>query len=693
MVGATRQFAGPRDSVIDGLLSPRAVSVVGASPNGQITGHLLHNLENRSLPFSGEVYLVNPRYSRIFDRRCYPAVSDIPGPPGLLYLMVQGRDCRAILDSLTAKPDGVILYPEVSRDPGGYESEVSAWAIVNDVPILGPQSTGLVSTGAHLIGLLAPIVENVAAGGVALASQSGGVLAGMVKFLAQRGIGIHSAFAVGTGLTLPLERVARSLLDRDDVRLVAFYADGISSLTDLAAACEYAQVRDKPVVLMVGGLSEAGRRAANSHSGMASTPRKRLAGIAEQYGAILVDTLDALVWSVDALNAINFERPQSSEILLFTDSGGGGIAMADAFSTHGVELREPSAEFRARHFIGSASLNPFDFGAASLGELTGQAEQIQELGSDPQYGVCAYASTQGMAIEEQGVQIREIDQFAATVRRLGKWPFIASTFPFQRTALVDSGPQPGVIGLGSIESTVKLQAISAWSRPAPTEPYREQRALAGARSSDAADGHEHPSKDDDPSRVLAGPAAETRLASLPVRWPRRVSISSISELKRTADLSFPLVVKTDAPLAHRAVAGGVLTSIKNAQDLHNAAVFMLQHFDSPVSICESVHHDAEYFLGAIREGGDVFLLLGAGGRDAESSSVRLAPLSASQAASIAASVTSTHVEQLTAALLALQAWVLATDDVEAVDLNPIVPVGVDLIVLDAKLHITVASQV
>jgi acyl-CoA synthetase (NDP forming) len=78
---------------LDRLLHPKAVTVVGASPNGQITEHLLRNLENRSCQFARPVHLINPKYTRIFDRPCLPSVADVPGDPGLVYLLVPADQC------------------------------------------------------------------------------------------------------------------------------------------------------------------------------------------------------------------------------------------------------------------------------------------------------------------------------------------------------------------------------------------------------------------------------------------------------------------------------------------------------------------------------------------------------------------------------------------------------------------------
>jgi acyl-CoA synthetase (NDP forming) len=660
-------------TIFQRLIAPPAVTIVGASPNGHLTEHLLRNLSNRSCRFGGPVHLVNPNYSRLFNRQCVASVDRIGGEPGLVYLHVPAEACLPALEALRVRPHGVVLFPDASHGPGGYEEKIAAWGREHRVGVLGPQSNGLVSLPGLVHGLLIPVAESLTAGPVAMLGQSGGVLGGMVKYLAQRRIGIYAALEYGTACMLSAEQLARWLLDAPEVRLLALYADGLASIDAFAEVLKIAQHADKAVVFMVAGSSEAARRAVASHSGMAATPRRILEGVAQQFGAILARTLDELVWSIEALDAVGYERPSGRQVAVFSDSGGGGIAMADALATQDIPLLTPSQA--ARELIGGrfgSVLNPFDFGSASMGHVREQAADVRAVASDPRYGVFAFASTIGTAAKEQSVHVTQLDEFTATVDKIGKMPFVASPFPFDRDAVAPQG-RHAVLGLGSTESAVKMRALATWGTPGiEVEPIAPDATVPAGAAADQVP-------------VTTGREARSMLHRIPVSWPSETWISDEADLD-AASFSFPVVVKTEAGLAHRAVAGGVLVGIDNAGDLRNAVVYMLRRFAGPVSVAEQVAHTREYFLGAHREGALTVLLLGAGGAEAESAAARVVPLTPDQARDFAERADPSCAASLATLVLALQEWLLSELWVEAVDLNPIVPRGDALVALDAKIH-------
>lgn len=654
------------EAMLDSLLHPRAVTIVGASPNGLVTEHLLRNLKNRSCRFDGPVHLVNPGYRKLFDVACVPSAADVQGSPGLVYLLVPAPSCITALQALRDRPDGVVLFPDASGAKDGYEAAVAAWGRTHGVAVLGPQSNGLVSPAGRLNGLLIPIVDEIRPGGVAVLAQSGGVLGGLVKFLAQRHIGLHSALEYGTSCMLTPWTLGERLAGNPDVRLLALYADGLDSIDALSRLARVARVADKPLVIMVAGTSAAARRAIGSHSGMAATPRRILEGVAAQHGAVLVRDLDELVWSIEALAGVNFKRPPAGRVALFSDSGGGGIAMAEALEANGVPLVPPGEPARTaveRRF--GDALNPFDFGSASMGQVREQAADVRAVGADSSYGIFAFASTIGTAVREQSVHVKQLDEFAVTVDGMGQVPFIASPIPFLEE---DGSVMPGraVLGNGSKESAAKLRALTTWAH-VPMAVPTERMAAPHAEV------------------ALSGTAAQELLKQLPLRWPEQVTISSIAALE-LGRLRFPVVVKTEAGLAHRAQQGGVLPGITREAELVSAVTYLLERFGGPVSITQLVEHDIEYFLGAQRAEDSVLVLLGAGGDRAEDAHIRLAPMNAEQAEQFALERTPAHAIEFASLLLAFQDWLMRSDWVEAVDLNPIVPVPQGLMALDAKIH-------
>jgi succinyl-CoA synthetase alpha subunit len=661
------------------LLAPSAVTVVGASPNGYLTEHLLRNFANPSCRYRGPIRFVNPGYRRLFGFECIPDVTSITGAIGVLYLLVSLDACMPVLESLPSLPDVVVVFAEGSGADAAkrYEDDIARWGWENSVPVLGPQSNGLVLPSANLLGLVVPVVEDLSSGGVALLSQSGGILGGMVKHLSQRKVGIHSALEFGTGCMLSMEQLGLALLERDEVRIVAMYADGIASLPHFAAMLARAAELQKSVVFMIGGSSDAGGRAAASHSGMATTPRAILAGLAVQFHAVQAATLDEVVWSVEALNAVGAKRFTGDRIVLFSDSGGADVAMADAISNVGLELVEPRDETKRELGISlEVSVNPVDFGSQSMGHSDSVNRTIATIGADEQYGISAFASILGLPRNEQSVHLGQIADFAHEISELGRIPFIASLFPFLPEA---TRIESAVIGMGSIESAVKLRALATLGTPVDSPASPATASTGSGRVSEPLG---------DSPAPITGQDAQDALASLPLSWPASIMIARGSALGGDAALPpYPLVVKSEAGLAHRARLGGVLQGIGDRQTLESAVAFLAQRFTGPVSVTETVAHTAEFFLGAYRTGGLLTILFGPGGGQAEEhAQVRISPVTDAQYEQLVRPHAATNVAGFVALLRAMEDWMMTHPETESLDLNPIVATGERLVALDAKIQ-------
>lgn len=637
---------------LERLAAPQSITVVGASPNGHITHHLVRNLKNPSCRFAGPIHLVNPRYERLFGLDCLSSVADIRDDPGLVYLLVSGESTESVLGGLKARPSGVVLFAEASHESGGFEFGAAHWGRQHGVAILGPQSNGLVSSAGGLNGLLIPMVEEIKTGHVALLAQSGGILGGLVKFLCQRGIGIHSAFEYGTAAMISPWQLGRWLLKKPEVQLLALYADGVDSIAEFSSLLDAARAAGKPLVLMVAGASAAARAATVSHSGMAATPRRILEGLAAQHRAVLASDLDELAWSVEVIAAAGFRGPVAGGVAVFSDSGGGAIAMAEALAIAGVPLAPP---------------NPFDFGSASMGHAVEQADAIGAVAADEAFGTFAFASTIGTGQREQSVHFGQAHDFAESVSALGRQAFIASSLPFAEGA--HGAPAGALYGNGSKESAVKLRALSQLGTPLVGNPAPLSTTLS------------------DSTEVVSGDRAREELASLPIIiWPAQVTVDLDQELPEPM-LRLPVVVKTEAGLAHRARSGGVLTGVSTAQELRLAVDYLRARFGGAVSVSEEVPHTIEYFLGAQRRDDATLILLGLGGAEAESAAVRVVPLDEEQARQFAIAQVPNHADDFVPLLLAFQTWLLERTWVRDVDLNPLVPAAAGgLIALDAKIH-------
>jgi acyl-CoA synthetase (NDP forming) len=673
-------------AAVDRALDPDAVTIVGASDKSPITGQLVGNLRREGSSFGGRIQLVNRSTDKVLGMQAARSTAEIDSP-GLVYMLIPGEACLASLSSFARRPDGVVLYPDASHRPDGYERELALWSAQEGVPIFGPQSNGVVNSRASLIGLLLPIADPLTIGHTSVLAQSGGILGTIVKSLLEAEIGLDVAIEYGTGGAWGFERLAAAMLGRDDTKVLALHIEDVRSLHTLANIARQARDLGKRLVLLPAGLTRIGALAAASHSGAASKPQRLIRDLISQYGAIYSESLDEMVTALGALDAVQHRQIENTGVLVVSDSGGGAVLLADALERRGIALPPPAAATRlALEAISGESrqgiLNPYDFGAANIADLTGRQATLEALAKDSTYGLCVLVSTLGVPIAEKTLHIKHIASFIATVTAAGKVPVLAVPGPLKIPARpVLEGLGSFVVGRGTEASVFAIKALIAGGVEGAVDrvesvprPHDDGSSISGWAA------------------LVAPAAAAELLAVLPVSWPASVTGRSDDVAdEAAAKFAGPYVVKVEAGLAHRAVAGGVVGDVSSLEELRSVVRWLLGRFGSEVSVHACIEHDEEYFVGALRtDSSEVVVLAGLGGSVAESQAhALLAPFDERESRRlVGAFAVGTKVRrQLVDLLHSVQALLIAHSEIAAIDLNPVVA-GRDgqIYTLDAKIH-------
>jgi acyl-CoA synthetase (NDP forming) len=184
---------------LDSLFRPRSVAIVGASTDpAKIGGRPLHFLKKHG--FGGDIWPVNPRTEEIDGCRCYPDIASLPGAPDMAVILVGPELAVPAVESLAARGCGAAIvlaggFAE-SGDAGGARQKALTDA-AGEMRLLGPNTIGLlnVTDGITLSASGALDVEDLHAGGVAVVSQSGGILGSLLSRAAARGVGLSHLIA------------------------------------------------------------------------------------------------------------------------------------------------------------------------------------------------------------------------------------------------------------------------------------------------------------------------------------------------------------------------------------------------------------------------------------------------------------------------------------------------------------------
>src|SRR5207248_1883595 len=252
---------------MDYLLRPRSVAVVGASTNPSFVTSILKNLLRYG--YAGAVAAVNPRYERVLDAPCYPTILDVPGPLDLVVAGVPVRAIPALLEQCEQKEVGAVEiitsgFAEVGGEGARRQAELDAWARRTGIPVGGPNCLGLLHVPSGMIALPS-VFERLVPGAVAVVLQSGLVAPSVLAPLFARGIGLTFGVTSGNEADLEAADYIRYFAEDDETRVIGCFSEQIKTPARFVAACAAAAERQKPIVMLKIGRSEASRRVAAAH--------------------------------------------------------------------------------------------------------------------------------------------------------------------------------------------------------------------------------------------------------------------------------------------------------------------------------------------------------------------------------------------------------------------------------------------
>ncbi|WP_228003040.1 acetate--CoA ligase family protein [Nocardia australiensis] len=330
-VSGVRQFG----KGFEALLAPRTVAVLGASGRGSNGGNLfIRNL--RQFGFEGEIIPVHPSADTIEGLPAIPSLADLECDVDYAYIALPAASVAPAL----AEGGGRVAFAQVVSSGFGetdegveLERELVATARRVGTRVIGPNCLGTHSTP----GRLSFIPEApTAAGSVSVVSQSGGLSVDILRLGEARGVGLRSVISIGNGADVSAAELVEYFLADPETKVIGLYLESLSAGREILEVLN-GSATDKPVVLLAGGRTADGARAANSHTGALSGNHRLWPALARQAGAVLVDTLNEFV---DALHVFDLSDPSlqatAGDVVLFGNGGGASVLAADALDRVGL---------------------------------------------------------------------------------------------------------------------------------------------------------------------------------------------------------------------------------------------------------------------------------------------------------------------------------------------------------------------
>jgi acyl-CoA synthetase (NDP forming)/GNAT superfamily N-acetyltransferase len=373
---------GERESVADvaslsHVLRPASIAVVGAGRSAASVGHaVLRNLVKGC--YTGDLYAVNPHAKSVDGVDCYSSVSELPEAPELAVLCVPAKAVPAVAEECGRR--GVRALVVISS---GVDAEALLDAVRrHGMRLVGPNCLG-VSTSSVDVRMNATFArERDRAGAVGLVTQSGGVAIGVREELRRLGLGLSNLVSTGDKLDISSNDLLMWWEHDRDTRIIALYLESFGNPRKFARIARRVAA-SKPVLAIRAATSEAGQRAAASHTASTATPSVTRDALFRQAGVIAVDSVPELT---DAVMALSWQPlPSGRSVAVLSNAGGLGVLAADACVHNGLRLAalgEQTREALARLVPATASVhNPVDTTAVVDEETF--ARCLDVVGADP----------------------------------------------------------------------------------------------------------------------------------------------------------------------------------------------------------------------------------------------------------------------------------------------------------------------
>jgi acyl-CoA synthetase (NDP forming) len=585
-------------SPLSALWAARSVAVVGASDKPRSLGRLpVEYLQRHG--YDGAVYPVRPDGADVCGLPSYPSVKACPEPVDLVMVMVAAdRVLAAVEDCVAADVPVAIVcssgFAETGDAGAALQDEVVATARAGGLRLVGPNCIGSVGVDARQVSSFSPLFggesTELVPGPIGFVSQSGALGYGAVSLAFERGLGLGWVVNTGNEADVSALEVMNHVAAEPGCTGILGY---LESLTD-ADALRSLAATGLPVAVLKGGQSDAGQRAAASHTGALAAGDRVVDAALRQLGIVRVDDVDELLDVGDAF--AQPRRPAGPRVAVVTTSGGSGILAADAVEAHGLLLaRLSEATLRTLDEIVpayGATANPVDVTATVMSDPDLFDRALDALVEDPGVDmvVACFCVLTGKDVEDV------VAALGRAAERSGK-PVLAARTGADHLA-------PAAAGL--------LRSAGIPAYPTPARAVRAAAALhqvSHRRSPAPAPGPSVPA----PARGADEQQLKELLSAAGLPVPRgRIATGPEDAASAVADVGGLAVLKAVVPdLTHKTEAGGVALSVPPDQA---AEMFTrLSALGGEVLVEEMVAGGVEALVGVAGSPLGPVLTLGPGG--------------------------------------------------------------------------------
>jgi len=587
--------------VLDPLFYPKSVAIIGASADPGKVGHsIVNNLKRFN--YKGNIYPINPKSTEILGLKAFKSIFEIKDNIDLAVIVIPAAFVPSVVrDCVTKGIKSAVIISAGFKEAGSagiiLEEEIKSIAAKGDIRILGPNCLGVMNTSNSLNATFA--AGMLPKGRLSFFSQSGALGIAILDWAIGNKVGFSKFISLGNKADLnETDFIEYFINDPETDVILGYIEDVVDGKRFLEVARKATKV--KPVILVKSGGTQAGARAASSHTGALAGSENAFNAAFKQTGVIRADGIEDLFEAAMAFNSNKL--PKGNNLLIITNAGGPGIIAADTAEKLGINLPQLSKDtVRTLSSLlpKNASLyNPVDI----IGDATSEryADAIDNAVNDPNInGILIILTPQAV------INVEDTARLVVNASKKSDMPFITSFMGWERVrSAVEYLKSSSIPNFSYPEPAVKAfkRLFDHWAWTKKEEPMKNaissKSEKVSARIAEAIDANRLQFAEDSSREILSEYGFE---------FPEKYLAESHSDAASSAaKIGFPVVMKISSPdILHKTDIGGVkigINSPNEAEDAFaditmNAKKFMPDAFIDGVLVYRMVPKGKEVILG------------------------------------------------------------------------------------------------
>jgi len=681
--------------VFKNLFKPGSIAVIGASNNPlKPGGRVFKNIKENG--YKGDLWAVNPKSRSIMDLPAFESIEKLPGPPDLALIAIPAPAVRSAMEDLARKGAGAVMILTAGfgeKDEKGKEEEKRFLEIARDaeMTLIGPNCSGFLTTS--YAGKFAGIIPKVKKGAVDFISGSGATVDYVMEQATNRGLSFSNLVNLGNSIQMGVEDILGMVDENhgpDSAPIIMLYMELVKDPAKLLYHARSLTRKGCSIVGIKSGVTEAGERAASSHTGAMATSDTAVQALFDKAGIIRVKSKMELVDVACVLSAAK-GLIKGNRACIVTDAGGPGVMLSDELNRQGLELPSLKENTRKRLYEilppESSVTNPIDClpsrNAEQIREILRVLEDEEKQNIDV---IIVITGNSGMTDNWETYQeiMRAMDVLTIPVipvlspvttcaELIGKVKDSGKPYFFDEVAVGHA--------LGKV-----VQRPMIYESQTELEGYDKNRIKKILESRE---------------NRLTPEAVKDIFCAAGFKVPLQIDVFDKDKLASACrEVDFPLVMKVIGPL-HKSDTGGVKVGINSLEEAHRAWSELLNIKGASGVLVQKMVTGTEVILGVLKEEGfGHIIMFGLGGIYTEvlkDISFELAPLAKEESLRMIQRIKAfpilkgvrgekgVSLDLISEYLIRLSLLVTDFPQIKEIDLNPVKGFWSDLYVVDARI--------